>query len=243
MKNYINVIIICLTVIISIFIFTRPLKDFLQRADNIVVTGLAKKDFTSDLIVWNGSFSRKSGTIQEAYGLLKKDLEIIKKYFADKGLGEQEVVFSSVNINKMFKPVEKQGGYGYMDVFDGYTLTQDIQIESKEIEKIEKISREITELIDLGVELYSPKPQYYYTKLSELKLEMLASATQDARVRAEKIAENAGSKIGNLQSADMGIFQITAQNSSENYSWGGTFNTDAKRKTASITVKLTFKIE
>jgi hypothetical protein len=41
----------------------------------------------------------------------------------------------------------------------------------------------------------------------------------------------------------MGIFQITGQNSSEDYSWGGTFNTEAKKKTASITMRLEFQVD
>jgi hypothetical protein len=71
---------------------------------------------------------------------------------------------------------------------------------------------------------------------------MIAEATKGARLRAEKIAENSGANLGNLQNAKMGIFQIIAQNSSEEYSWGGAFNTSSKRKTATITMKLTFGI-
>jgi len=41
----------------------------------------------------------------------------------------------------------------------------------------------------------------------------------------------------------MGIFQITGQNSKETYSWGGTFNTDSREKSASITMKLTYKVD
>lgn len=90
------------------------------------------------------------------------------------------------------------------------------------------------------MELNSDAPAYYYTKLADLKIKMIANATKDARERAEKVAENAKAKLGQLQQADMGIFQITAQNSSEEYSWGGTLNTTSKEKTASITMKLKF---
>lgn len=48
------------------------------------------------------------------------------------------------------------------------------------------------------------------------------------------MAEHANSKIGNLKEAEMGVFQITGQNTNEDYSWGGSFNTKAKHKTASI---------
>ena len=68
-------------------------------------------------------------------------------------------------------------------------------------------------------------------------------ATEDARIRAEKIAEFSGGKLGKLESARMGIFQITGQNSKESYSWGGTFNTSSREKTASITMKLTYKVD
>ena len=69
---------------------------------------------------------------------------------------------------------------------------------------------------------------------------MISKATEDARIRAEKIAEFSGGKLGELDSARMGVFQITGQNSDENYSWGGTYNTTSKKKTASITMKLTY---
>ena len=69
---------------------------------------------------------------------------------------------------------------------------------------------------------------------------MISEATADAKERAEKIAENSGGELGDLLSADMGVFQIIGQNSNEEYSWGGTYNTSSKEKTASITMKLTY---
>ena len=73
---------------------------------------------------------------------------------------------------------------------------------------------------------------------------MLAKASEDARTRAETIVKNAGGKIKGLQSANMGVFQITAPNSSdEDYSWGGTFNTSSKAKRASINMRLTYLLK
>jgi hypothetical protein len=72
---------------------------------------------------------------------------------------------------------------------------------------------------------------------------MISKATEDARIRAEKISEFSGGKLGKLESAKMGVFQITGQNSKEDYSWGGTFNTSSREKTASITMKLVYKVK
>ena len=152
-------------------------------------------------------------------------------------------VFSAVAINKDFETIYTADGNEKESRFTGYRLEQRVTIESKSVDKIEEISRQVSELINSGVEFYSEDPQYYYTKLSELKIEMIAQATKDANDRARKIAENAGGGIGQLKNADMGVFQIVAQNSSEDFSWGGSFNTSSKRKTATITVKLEYEVE
>ena len=86
-------------------------------------------------------------------------------------------------------------------------------------------------------------PRYYYTRLADLKIEMISKATEDARIRAEKIADNSGGRLGELQSAKMGVFQITGQNSDETYSWGGAYNTSSKNKTASITMRLEYLVD
>ncbi|MEA3494924.1 MAG: SIMPL domain-containing protein [Bacteroidota bacterium] len=242
MNKHINIIIIGVTILVSVFILTNTYKNRNKSNDIINVTGLGEKDFKSDLIVWSGSFSANDYNLKVAYESLKKDKETVRKYLISKGVDKKEILFSSVNINKQFSNRYDEKGHRHSE-FTGYKLKQQLEIESKNIEKIENISREITELINMGVEFYSYSPHYYYTKLSELKIEMIATATNDARTRAEKIAENAGADIGNLKFARMGIFQIIGQNSNEDYSWGGTFNTSSKMKTATITMKLQFGIK
>ena len=71
---------------------------------------------------------------------------------------------------------------------------------------------------------------------------MIAEATKDATIRAAKIAESSNSSLGKLINAQMGVFQIVAKNSTENYTWGGRHNKTSKHKTASVTAKLEYKI-
>ena len=241
MKNYLNAIIFAITILITALILTGAYKNRFNYNNVISVTGLGSKDFVSDLIVWSGSFTKKNMDLQTAYVELNKDRNTIRQHLLSKGILSDEIVFTSVNIIRDYDyTVDKNKNR--QRIFTGYNLSQRVQIESQEVDKIESVSREVTELINYGVEFYSQNPEYYYTKLAELKIEMIAEATQDARLRAEKIAENSGAKLGDLQNAKMGIFQIIAQNSSEEYSWGGAFNTSSKRKTATITMKLTFGI-
>ncbi len=153
------------------------------------------------------------------------------------------MVFSAINIDKEFNTRYDENGKQIGNDFTGYNLKQKVIVDSKNIDKVEKISREITELIQTGIELNSTAPSYYYTKLSELKIDLLAKASADAKLRGETIAKNAGSSLGKIKKATMGVFQITGQNSNEDYSYGGVFNTSSKNKTASITMKIDFAVE
>lgn len=243
MKEIRNSLIIGLTIIITALIVTNAYKNRHSSSNSISVTGLGSKDFVSDLIVWSGYFVKRSLILKDAYAQLDKDREIIRSYLTGKGIKPESVVFSAVEIEKEYETIYEGPNYRSKSVFTGYRLTQHVTIESNEVDKIEDISRQVTELINTGVEFYSDSPQYYYTKLAELKIEMIAEATRDANERATKIAENARAKVGKLKDATMGVFQIVAQNSSEEYSWGGSFNTASKRKTASITVRLEYEVD
>lgn len=243
MKNVIPTFLMALAIVLSTVILSQTYRNRNQASNSIRVTGLGSKNFISDLIVWSGSFSRKNMTLKDAYAELDRDRAIISDYLKGKGVKAEEMIFSAVDINKEYDVQYDNNGNQTRSVFNGFRLRQNVQIESAEVDKIEGISRQVTELINTGVEFSSSAPQYFYTKLSELKIEMIAEATRDAHTRASQIAENAGSSVGELKNADMGVFQITAQNSSEEYSWGGSFNTWSKRKTAAITVKLEYMVE
>ena len=227
-------------IIISMLIMSIAYTSRGKAIKKIEVTGKAERDFTADLIVWNGYFTKQNSNMKEAFKQLKRDEALVKDYLVKKGIKENEMVFSSVQIKKVYENYyDEKGRYNYR--LTGYELQQEVNISSHDIDKIEKISREVSELIDLDVELTSDAPDFFYTKLSDLKLELIEEATTDGRLRAEKIAIGAKSKLGKLLYANQGIFQITAQNSNEDYSWGGAFNTKSKEKTASITVRLNFE--
>jgi hypothetical protein len=127
--------------------------------------------------------------------------------------------------------------------FSGYNLVQTVKVESGDVDKVDKISREATEIIENGIEFNSSAPLFYNTKLAEVKMELLAKASADAKQRAETIAKNAGSSLGKLKKANMGVFQITGKNSNEDYSYGGAFNTSNRKKTGSITIRMEFQAE
>ena len=232
-----------LTVIVGALILGKAYNYKYDFQNVIAVTGLGEQEFVSDLIVWKGGFSQTSIDLQEAYRALDRNRNTIRNYLLSKGVKEEEVIFSFVNVNKQTEPIYGANGNYAGQRFSGYQLYQDFKIESTDVAKIETLSREISELIANGIALESISPEYYYTKLSDLKLELITKATEDARMRAQAIAEKSGTKLGDLKEGRMGVFQITAANSNEEYSWGGSYNTASKNKKASITMRLEYHLK
>lgn len=243
MKPILTATIIGIAAIIAFAIIGNAYKYRSTMMEMIVVTGLAEKDFNSDLIVWSGSYSRKFADLKSAYVALKSDENAIRNYLAKKGIGNSEMVFSSVTINKEFNQELDANGRNIGQKFSGYNLIQSVKVESAHVDLVDEISREATELIETGIEFNSQVPMFYNTKLNEVKMELLGKASADAKARAETIANNSGSDLGKLKKATMGVFQITGKNSNEDYSYGGAFNTSSRRKTGSITIKMEFQAE
>lgn len=242
MKNHIGTVLIALSVVIAAIVLGNSYNYKFKQSETISVTGLANVDFSSNLIVWEGSFSKRSSELKAAFSMLKQDEKAIRDYLLSMGVAEKEIVFSSVRIEKNYNNNYDNSGRLISSVFEGYTLNQNVTVESASIDKVEKVSREVTGLIEKGVEFYSNPPAYYYTKLSEIKLDLLAKASADAKKRAEIIAENSGATLGNVKRATMGVFQIIGQNSNEDFSYGGAFNTSARNKTGTITMRVEYVV-
>jgi uncharacterized protein len=205
-SNIIVAIILVIGVISAALILTNGVVKIKATRTNIVVTGSAKQQITSDLIVWTGSFNAQSANLQDAYTKLEASRDKVSTYMTGKDIKKDDIVFSSITTTINYA----MNDYGnYTNEIENYTLSQTVTISSKEIDKITDISRNATELLNQDVAFESNPPQYFYTKLADLKVTMLAEATKDARKRAEMIVENAGNKLGDLKYADMGVMQIT----------------------------------
>src|SRR6266700_1802528 len=96
--NWLSAIIFAIAICVAAGMLSSTWRKTHETKDVIRVTGLAEKNFISDLIVWSGSFSRKMMSMQEAFSALKKDADAIQKYLTGKGVNPKEIVFSSVNI-------------------------------------------------------------------------------------------------------------------------------------------------
>ncbi|NNE99804.1 MAG: SIMPL domain-containing protein [Pyrinomonadaceae bacterium] len=188
-----------------------------KEDDALKVTGSAKKRIKSDLVSWSADVSYRAPKLATAYDLLSENVPRVKKYLIEKGIKEEQITVSSISSTTLHG--KDLNGNSTQEII-GYSLGQSVHVRSKDVDLVAKIARESTELIKQGILLDSNSPQYFYTKLGDLKIEMLGEAAKDARLRAEEIANATGSSIGTIRSARMGVMQITAADSTEVSDYG-----------------------
>lgn len=218
----------------------------------IEVKGSAKKAIESDLITWSASYTAWGETLPAAYDKLKADADKVAAFLKQQGVPEKEVTFSQITTSKTFvkREVPQPAVNGVpqpplwqdTDQVKMFALTQTVTIESADMKRVPEVSREVTSLIKDGVEIDSGTPSYLYTKLSELKIDMLAEATKDATTRAMQIVNNANGHLGRLVEAKMGVMQINPKGMSGTSAEGNNDTTSfAKEITAVVTATYELK--
>ena len=227
-------LILGVTAIVCVVLLGRYYTYKYRAQETVTVTGLGETEFTSDLIVWSGVLTAEAENVARGYTEIEAGKAKVQKFLAERGLPAEAVVFEFVNVEKQYTAIYNANGNWAGQRFTGYLLRQRFTVESNEVEKVEAISREISSLM---------APDYYYTKLDDVKMGLIETASADARTRAEKIARNAGAKLGRVASARMGVFQITGANTNEEFSAGGSFNTSSRQKKARITMRLEYRVK
>ena len=232
-----------IVVIISAWLLAKGVTNFREEKAKINVTGMAEKQITSDLIVWDISVSANASDRSSAFAKYKQSAKVVRKFLKNSGIADTCISTNSVDISEVTKDIYDSNSQRYITIHNGYSASQTFTVSSKDIPTVEKVYQNISELYDQGISFSSSSPLYYYTKLNELKMEMLEKASANAYERAQIIAKGSDASVGKLISSSMGVFQIVGLNSNEEYSWGGTFNTSSKEKVASITLKTTYRID
>jgi uncharacterized protein len=242
--------IIGVCILATALILGNAVKNRNNHQDSITVTGLGSKDFTSDEILFSGSFSANAIDAQTAYNTIQADQAKVKAFFKSKNFTDTEIQFTGIELSKKFKEITTREDDRFVkseQIFDGYTASQNIKISAKKnttlMTKIEAVSDQTSELINSGIQLNISPLQYTYSDLPSLKHSLIENATKDANERAEKIVKNADGNLGKLKNASMGVFQITGKGNIEEDSYGGNNDTYSKEKTARITVRLDYNLE
>ena len=229
-------IILGVCLIISAMIASYTFYIVRQPEDTLAVTGSVRQKVTSDVVKWTSNFSRTvpSEELIQGYNQMENDKKIVIDFFAENGFSEQDINISPVFMEQLYlydpnAPKEN-------------VLRQNVIIQSNDVEKVTSMAKNTQKLIDAGVIFSTQTLEYFYSKLPELRIELIPDAINDAKLRAQKIAEGSGKKIEAIKSANLGVVQVLPVNSTEVSDYG-TYDTSTIEKEVMIPVTVVFTIK
>ena len=206
----------------------------------INVTGSARKNVRSDLVIWRASFSAEAPTLIEAQQRLQADREKVAAFFTQRGI--EGFRASPAEIEELTARRHDDETDTVQTLRVGYRLRQSVEVHSDNVDLLPQLAGESSELLQQGITFVSGGFDFIYTKAGEAKVEMMAEATRDARARAEQIAVQGGRQVAGLRNARMGVVQINPVHSSST-SWEGNNDTTSVDKTIIATITATFAMQ
>lgn len=209
-KFIIPSIIISIALLFVAIIVTQTWSSNYKSNQTITVTGSAKREIVSDLGILRGTITTRSFSSMDAYKMLQSQKPILLSYFEKNGFPKDKVIFYTINSYPIYE-ISSTGNQTNNII--GYVYNQRVEIQSNDVNKIKEISLDIASLVEKGVSINVEMPEYHYTKIADLKVDIQAEASKDAMNRAQKIADATGRKLGPLRTARMGVIQITPKNS------------------------------
>src|SRR5690606_39780653 len=103
MRNNISSIVFGIAIVIAAFVLGNAVINRNRPQGTVVVTGLGEQNFTSDLIVWEGNFSRESSDLKQAYASLECDKTAVINYLTSKGIPKDQLVFNAVSTKPLYQ--------------------------------------------------------------------------------------------------------------------------------------------
>ena len=236
-------LILGLSVIICTALMCRAFGARYETARTVAVTGSGSRQMRSDWIVWTGVITSFNATDKVTCAVqMAKNREAVARYLKEQGIDTLHYEFSSIDVEEKEERLYNNDGDYIGSKFLGYEMTQDVTIQTDDIDRVKFISRDITSLLSDGVDISSREPSYYLRNLGDLKLSLIDVATENAKTRAKKLIKGFA-KLSDISKIDIGVFQITGLYSNEEHSYGGSYNTTSEWKEVSVTVHATYGIK
>jgi hypothetical protein len=212
----------------------------ISESQVINVTGSARKNVRSDLVVWRASFSTEAPTLLAAQEKLRADLGKVTAFLTTHGVAEFSA--APVQLHEITAKQRHEEDDTVTSVRVGYRLSQVIEMRSPEVERLPRLAGDSGELLQQDVAFVSEGFDFIYTRAGDAKVEMMAEATKDARNRAEQIATQGGRAIKELRNARMGVVQINPLYSGSTSAEGNN-DTSSLEKTITATIGATFALQ
>ena len=196
---------------------------------SVTVRGLAERDVTADLATWTISYSAGSPDLATAQAKVRQDTAAIRGFFDDLGFPEDALQPTGANVSS----------YTNRGVTT-FTVRQRMALRTRDIERAQRAVAQQFDLVGRGVLLEEGSGMSYaFTGLNDIKPEMVAEATKDARASAQQFATDSGASVGAIKSATQGYFSIEARDGSS----GGWGQADSPFKKVRVVTTVNFSLD
>ncbi len=189
---------------------------FSQRNRTVTVKGLAEIEMPADKVIWPLPYKEVGNDLPTLYNNLKMKNQTILSFLKSKGIKDEEISISAPQVVDM-----QAERYSVSESPYRYNITSVVTVMSDNVDLVRKLMSEQGELLNQGIavmgEDYQYRVQFMFTKLNDIKPQMIEEATKNARATAEKFAKDSGSKLGKIQSANQGQFSITDRDANTPY--------------------------
>lgn len=186
---------------------SHALTEIKDRDRVVTVKGLAEKEVPADNVIWPLAFKEIGNDMISMYDELNRKNQIIVTFLKNNGITDNEISLSAPQIIDM-----KAERYSNTQSPYRYNITSVITVTSGQIDRVRKLMDKQADLLKLGVAItggeYQYSPQFFFTKLNEIKPGMIEEATKNARSSAEKFAKDSDSELGKIKRANQGQFII-----------------------------------
>lgn len=205
-------VIVSILVCITIVLVAINTSDVIKK-EEISVTGAAYKIVKSDIGILRIEIKASNSIKSNAYNIIQKQIPIVKNYIKAQGFIDSEITLLTPN-NYPTYIYDSKTGFSTNQI-DKYNFTQAIQVKSENVDKIKALALEAQTLLSQNIDLNVNTPKYYYSKLGEIKVELLKEASLDAKLRAQGMLSATKNSVGKIHSVRMGVFQITPPDSND----------------------------
>ena len=173
----------------------------------VSVRGLSEREIEADLAVWPVTFTLSGNDLSQLRQDIVKKTNIIMSFLKTHGLKESDFTVKEPAITDTTTDP-------YMDQTrkrDKYFAKVVVFVRSSNINAVNAALSVSIDLMDSGIALshdYDSRVEYLFTKLNDIKPQMIAEATQNAHKAAEQFAHDSGSKVGKIKRASQGLFSF-----------------------------------
>ena len=175
--------------------------DFRGSARSVEVKGLAEREVKADVAVWTVRHGATAPSLAEAQTQVNRNADLLKKFFLENGFKDEDI---SVGDGSVWEDRRNDGS-----VF--YNVDRSFNVRTNDIDAVQKANQKVYDLVSEGVIIRSASPRYIFTGLNGIKPDMIGEATKNAREAAARFAADSGSDVGDILSANQGLFSISAR--------------------------------